>query len=278
MRSVTTEQTTSISAEQKAFYTEHGYLIARGMFSPDQVAAIRDTFEAIGSGPAIPPYWQPKDDPQRPGDPLTRYPRVMHPHRFNALARDMLLHPGVGAALRQLLGAEPVACQSMYYFKPPGARGQAMHQDNFYLEVAPQTCIAAWTAIDPATPENGGLYVVPGTHKLDIICPDTADLKESFTTHLVHVPKGMKAVAAEMQPGDTLFFNGSVIHGSGPNRHKTLWRRSFICHYMPRESTQISKWYFPILDFSGNEIPYPASVGGGPCGMEEKPTSYDRVH
>jgi hypothetical protein len=40
-------------------------------------------------------------------------------------------------------GSEAYAAQSMYYYKPPGAKGQGMHQDNFYLLASPATCIAA---------------------------------------------------------------------------------------------------------------------------------------
>ncbi|MEJ7654789.1 MAG: phytanoyl-CoA dioxygenase family protein [Chloroflexia bacterium] len=44
-------------------------------------------------------------------------------------------------------------------YSPAGARGQALHQDNFFLKVEPGTCIAAWAALDPADRENGGLEV-----------------------------------------------------------------------------------------------------------------------
>ena len=162
----------------------------------------------------------------------------------------------------------------MFYFKPPGARGQALHQDNFYLQVEPGTCIAAWTAVDPSTPENGGLFVVPKTHELDLACPEQADMQESFFAHFVRPPAGRKAVPATLAAGDTLFFNGSVIHGSGPNRSATLWRRSFICHYMPASSRCISKFYFPLFNFSGQEVPYAASTGGGPCGVEFTQPTY----
>ncbi len=250
------------------------------MFDPHEVAAIKARFDAIAeAGTPIPGLWEPRDPGQTGGgDVLWRYPRVMHPHRFDQATMGWMLHPRVGSALQALLGEEPIATQSMFYFKPPGAKGQALHQDNFYLEVAPGTCIAAWTAIDPAHPDNGGMYIVPGTHTLDIQCPEQADGEVSFTTHLVNAPKGFKAIPAHMEPGDTLFFNGSVIHGSGPNRSPTQWRRAFICHYMPRSSKQISKHYHPLHDFAGHTIEYPASTGGGPCGLEEKPGSYDKVH
>jgi ectoine hydroxylase-related dioxygenase (phytanoyl-CoA dioxygenase family) len=33
-----------------------------------------------------------------------------------------------------------------------------------------------------------------------------------------------------MEPGDVLFFNGQVIHGSLPNRSSTRFRRALIAH------------------------------------------------
>lgn len=261
-----------ITPAQVADYHRDGFLIVRQLFTPAEVAACQQRFDQLAErGQPILNYWQPEPDAT---DPLQRYPRVMMPHRFDPPSLRLLLDGRVRAVLTALMGEEPLAAQSMFYFKPPGARGQALHQDNFYLQVKPQSCIAAWTAIDPSTPDNGGLYVVPGTQNLDIVCPETADDSESFTTHLVRVPAGRKAVPTELAPGDTLFFNGSLIHGSGPNRSKTTWRRSFICHYLPKSSTNISKWYKPLLTFAGQEWECPTSDDGGPCGQEFDATKY----
>lgn len=264
-------------AQVEAFHTQ-GFLVVEGLFSPEQVQTIRAFFDAIAEkGEPIPDRWHPKVDPAHPQDMLGRYPRVMQPHRFDAMSKGMMLHPRVHAMLEALLGEEPVACQSMFYFKPPGARGQALHQDNFYLDVMPDTCIAAWTAIDAADADNGGLMVVPNTHTLPIQCPSMADPGVSFSTHLVNAPKGFKARPVIMQPGDTLFFNGNVIHGSGPNRSKDRWRRAFICHYMKRSTRSLSRSYHPVLAFDGREIPYEFTGTGGPCGEEVKPGSYDKI-
>lgn len=257
-------------------WEDDGYVVARGLFEAKEVAAIRERFDQLAKGDPVPGHWEPADNVKDPDDPLFRYPRVMHPHRFCELSKRTLLSPKVAAVLRHLLGSEPIATQTMYYFKPPGSRGQAFHQDNFYLEVRPSTCFAAWLAVDPAMPENGGLWVSPGSHKLDVICPDIADENQSFTTHLVEPPEGMEAVPTYLEPGDVLFFNGSLIHGSKPNEHPTLWRRSFISHYMPEVATHISDHYFPLLDFEGNEVHRERSAGGGPCGNDPKPVSHGR--
>ncbi len=149
----------------------------------------------------------------------------------------------------------------MYYFKPPGSRGQALHQDNYYLMVRPGTCIAAWTAIDDCDEENGGMMVVPGSHRIDLACPGSANPKVSFTKDYVPVPKGLKAQMMRMKAGDTLFFNGTVIHGSGPNRSKNRFRRSFICHYAGGSTEHISRYFNPMITMAGGGNLHQGTVG-----------------
>lgn len=256
------------STELKATFEQQGYCHVRGLFNNEEVKDIKLHFEDIYAKGPVPGHFEPIPEAEADGDILKVYPRVLHPHRFSDKAKNYMLHPKVEQILRNLIGTQPLALQSMYYFKPPGARGQAMHQDNLYLMVEPGTCIAAWTAIDSADAENGGMAVVPNTNDMDIECPGVANSDQSFTGHLVRPPKGKKAVIPKMQPGDTLFFNGSLIHGSGPNRSKDRLRRSFICHYAPDYSEKLAKFYFPVLDFEGNEVEKRLNQGGGPCGTD----------
>jgi len=262
-----TGDNTILNGSQLEQYDRDGFLIVRGLFSVEEVQIIKTFFDSLAESGEPTPYWHPK-----PGSdsPLERYPRVMFPHRWNAMSKAILLKPQVGAALHQLLDEPAVACQSMYYFKPPQSPGQSLHQDNFYLAVKPGTCIAAWTAIDRAHPDNGGLFLVPGTHRMDIHCPDADDIARMQSTNLVNPPPGMKAVSAVMEPGDTLFFGGSVIHGSGRNKSTTEWRRSFIGHYMPASSTHISRYYLPACGFDGRQVTYNESPAGGPCGYGDE--------
>ncbi|MEM1212507.1 MAG: phytanoyl-CoA dioxygenase family protein [Planctomycetota bacterium] len=241
-----------------------GYHVARGLWTAEEVAACKALFEAFAkAGEAVPEMWEPE---LGSADPLKRYPRVLHPHRWMDLAERMLLDERVGAVLWWLMGEEPLATQSMYYFKPPGGKGQALHQDNYYLKVRPKTCVAAWTAIDRSHPENGGLWVCPGTHTMEVKCPELANPEESFCTDFVAPPAGVTPVPVELEPGDVLFFNGSVVHGSRPNTSRDEWRRSFICHYAPESMTGMSDHYRPVLRFNGEERDYETVVGGGPCG------------
>ena len=157
-------------------FDAQGFCVVRGLLDQAEVEEVRELFAGINASTQEKLEQNVTDF----SDPLARYPRVMQPHRTNATARRYLLHPEAWCVLATLFGEEPLATQSMFYFKPPGARGQAMHQDQFYLMVSPGTCIAAWTAIDDCDAENGGMMVVPGTGEEPVVCPDLADARESF--------------------------------------------------------------------------------------------------
>jgi phytanoyl-CoA hydroxylase len=262
--------TRSLPLDQTEFegWQRDGYHVARGLFSADEVAKIRGRFDVLGdNGEPIASHWEPDPDAT---DILGRYPRVMQPHEIDSANMDVFLDRRVQVVLRQLMGEDILGCQTMFYFKPPGARGQAFHQDNYYLLVQPYTCIAAWLAVDRSYPENGGLQVCPGTHTADLECPDHADLSESFTDDYVAPPVGHDPIGLDLQPGDMLFFTGSVIHGSGPNATSDQWRRSFISHYMPVSATHIGGWYLPhMYDFDGRPVTRDSTTWGGPCGEDD---------
>lgn len=260
----------SLSPEQVVEFRERGFLIARGMLGGAEVDEIRQTFMAMaGKGPV--PGLSDASRMFSADDPLACYPRMMHPHRHpdkpvGPLAMKYMLDPRIGVVLRELFNEEPLAAQSMFYFKPPGARGQDLHQDNFYLRVHPGTCVAAWIAIDDADRENGGLVAVPGSHRLDVQCPGQSDRSIFFTGDRVDPPPGMAEEAIDMHAGDVLFFGGSVIHGSYPNRSKGRFRRALICHYAPMSCIECARSYFPLYNFAGDIVAREAATGGGPCG------------
>ncbi|SFS57854.1 phytanoyl-CoA dioxygenase family protein [Paenibacillus sp. BC26] len=255
-----------LTAEQKKQFDKEGYLIVKGLFAPSDLSEIVENFDTM-SHETIPGYFEPN---LQPGvtDPLQRYPRVMHPHRYNETAMKYMLHQPVMEVLADLYGEEAYAAQSMFYYKPPGSRGQALHQDNFYLQVEPGNCIAAWTAVDDAYEENGGLLVVPKTHAHEISCPDEADTTESFTTHYVKPPKDGVVMPVIMEKGDVLFFNGNLIHGSYRNKTKDQFRRAFICHYANSSASRINVHYNPLYKADGTKVELEGNPDGGPCGVE----------
>lgn len=251
----------------RATYDRDGVIHVEQVITPAEVDAIRSAFmtvvEADGSFG--------NDDGVAADDILARYPRFIHPHRrqeteVGRMARDLMLDKRIFDIIETLVGPA-YAAQSMFYFKPPTARGQAWHQDNYFLQAHPETCVAAWIAIDDCDAGNGALRVVPGSHTVQILCPEPADEDLSFTDQQVPLPEGVEVAQTEMRAGDVLFFHGSMVHGSLPNTSTDRFRRSLIFHYVPQASREVSRFYHPVLARDGEEIAtIDVAPDGGPCG------------
>lgn len=265
----------ALSAPELQQFEQDGYFVARGLLGQEEVAALSEHFmemqrRSLDPTDPVREHYHALSLEEAGGDILKHFPRIMHPARFDSVSRQYMLDSRLEGILTDLLGEQPLAAQSMLYFKPPGARGQALHQDNFYLNVRPGTCMAAWVALDPADAENGGMFVVPGSHKLGVLCPRMADMAQSFTTEQVDIPEGMEAVQLKLEAGDVLFFNGSVIHGSTPNSSQERFRRAFICHYVGDSTTAMNAGYFPLCTFSGETINREGIPGVlNTCGAED---------
>jgi hypothetical protein len=253
-----------MNASSKRRFDRDGYVVARALFPPAEVERLRDHFMALRRRGSFPDDLVGVQPDSR--DPLRRYPRMAQMHRWDATALAWLLDRRIRDCLVALLGADPYVVQSMLYFKPPGSRGQAMHQDNFYLRADPGTCIAAWMALDATDEENGCLTVVPGSHRWPILCTRKADTRVSFTDVTVPIPDTEREHPVRMEPGDVLFFHGSLVHGSRPNTTTDRFRRALIGHYLHADARQVADYYHPALRMDGTPLELDVSEGGGPCG------------
>lgn len=246
-------------------FKTQGYTIVPGLFSKEEVASYIEhymTLRAAGTYPGDFPGVNVND-----ADPLKKYPRMIHMHRWDEVSLKWMLDPRLDACMTAFGGASPLAVQTMLYFKPPGARGQALHQDNYYLQVNPGTCLAAWMALDDCDEANGCLQVVPGTHDTPELCPQAADTHQSFTDVTVPLAEGMQSAPMIMKAGDVLFFNGQLVHGSFPNTTKDRFRRSLIGHYIVAEAQKVAEFYHPVLRMDGSEVRLEVSERGGQCGV-----------
>ena len=267
------QQFLSTELSHKAHYDEFGYCVVDGVYSASELQDIEDFFE-YHKNQDLPVFESPSGAwaeavKIKEVDRTKTQVRFLHPHRMDARAEGWFLHPRVAEVLEELLEKPALGVQTMFYYKPPGSCGQGMHQDNFSLLAKPTSCIGAWTPLDDATEENGCLWVVPGSNKDGLICPD----KEKTTrwlnygdSHITRFPRETKPIPVPVMRGQTLFFNGNLIHGSGPNRSQSRWRRTFIGHYADEATESISKFYHPVLNMRGETVSVEIGNGGGICG------------
>ena len=258
----------ALSDTGRAMYEAHGLILVPQLFPTSEMDHMRKVFtdkvESDSSFAII-------DDHVKDGDILKKYPRFVHPHRHRdtevgQISRKIFFDPRVLDIVTNLIGPA-YGAQSMFHFKPPAARGLAPHQDNYFLNAHPDSCLAAWIAVDNANAQTGGLIVVPGTHKYEVICHGETDSTVSWTKHGVTLPPELEgsSVQTDLKPGDVMFFHGSIVHGSNPNTSDEF-RRSMVLHYVPRTSQKINEFYFPLLISEDEEATIERTEEGGICG------------
>jgi ectoine hydroxylase-related dioxygenase (phytanoyl-CoA dioxygenase family) len=253
-----------VTENEKHSYDEQGYVIMRQVFSTQEIESLRDHYMALRAEGEKPGDFA--GDHATAQDPLYKFPRMINMHHWDEASRNFLLNPRLRDILTDLAGVTPYAVQTMLYFKPPGARGQAVHQDNWYLRAAPGTCIGAWLALDDCDESNGCLQLVPGSNKWPLLCAIEADTTKSFTSNTVPLPENTELRPMIMKAGDVLFFHGSVVHGSLPNITQDRFRRSLIGHYVEADTEKLWKFYKPVWKWDGTEVTLEGSDEGGLCG------------
>jgi len=99
-------------------------------------------------------------------------------------------------------------------FKPPGAKGYAMHQDYISWPSFPESFLTIMVAIDPADAAAGATEVFPGYHKEGCLTPRDG-MYHSLSEDQIDLSTG---VVLDLQPGDVGVFSGFTPHRSGPNQ------------------------------------------------------------
>lgn len=210
-----------ITSEEKQFYETNGYLLKKRLVSSEDIARILVEIEDIHNRMAEQPTdgvgisWEVYDTPHHP----PRIKQLMHSELVSSTLNRLLRSDTVLDVLEAMMGSEI----SLYHSKllpKAGGDGTAIpwHQDYAYWknDNNKPVMINCQLAISAANLENGCIQFVPGSHKWGL--QEHERKQQTFGVFLPgHYQERADAVAVEMEPGDGVFFNALIIHGSAPN-------------------------------------------------------------
>jgi ectoine hydroxylase-related dioxygenase (phytanoyl-CoA dioxygenase family) len=146
---------------------------------------------------------------------------------FGTFARDERLLD----AMCELLGPDVDCFLSQFIFKNPGAIGQPWHQDSLYFPFEPDHQVGVWLAVTDATPTNGPLSVLPGSHREPVHehVPDQRPDANLGYTEIVDMDFS-SAQRVLMNAGDLLLFDSHLMHCSTNNESDGA-RAAMVYHY-----------------------------------------------
>ncbi len=145
---------------------------------------------------------------------------MVKPYLVFSSAREIALDPVLLDAVEDILGPDILLWNSGYVIKQAQDRHHvSWHQDLTYWGLDSDKLVSAWVALTPATPANGGMRYLPGSH--------TTGMQEHLDTYsddnILHrgqevagVDEGA-AVDIVLTPGQASLHHGWVLHASAPN-------------------------------------------------------------
>lgn len=223
----------SAPADEAAAFARDGFVVVRGLFSPDEAARLRE---------------------------LARVDRELDEHvRARADAEGGLIRLALrnelprddafAAAVRSRRVVERVAAwldDEVYHFHhkiiyKDARDGGAWewHQDYGYWYrdgcLAPDLA-SCLIALDPASRANGCLRVVPGSHRLGRVDHGPAgDQTGADPERVAAIVERFGTHDVELEPGDAAIFHANTLHRSDANRSDAP-RWAFICCYNARSN------------------------------------------
>lgn len=220
----------TLTSAQIDSYDRDGYLVVHDVFSPAEMAELRDTADFFaqqalsltGDTDVI----ELDDAPHlADGPPLIR--RIRSPHTNHETFGKALAHPGLLDVVEDLLGPDIRWLHSKLNAKQPGGAGLAeWHTDWGYYPHTNDSVLEVGIAIDPSTEASGCMLVVPGSHT-------GPALEHSQNGRFIGAVKPgsfdpADVVPVEVMPGDISLHHVRLLHGSGPNR--TDHQRRLLLH------------------------------------------------
>ncbi len=223
-----------LTPEQHEQYERDGYVIVESVLSPEYCDDFVAHMMALHAGEVAFDAFKPRN--------ADDWNRTHNQHLYDPRAQELLLHPALRQPLADCFGDEPDAIQTMYFWK--GSQ-QGRHQDAYYLP----DCAAAWIALTDVGPDNGTIWVVPGSHKGELITleslrradgtlPEGPEIGPAYETavNALAASYGIDEVPANVRKGGVVFFDGHLIHRGGPIGIPGSFRHVMANHYIPHNS------------------------------------------
>lgn len=228
--------TPELSAAETAAYHHDGFIVIEGVFPPAELTALREA----EASPAIQSALTEAGIGQRTVHLLeltTRHPA------FLALARD----PRIIRRLQALLGPDIQLQHSKLATKPPtpGTGAFSWHQDLPFYPHTNTSLLSVFVYLDDATPQNGCMSMVRGSHRLgplnhldanghfDGACRDS----RHWTDHPTQV------IPLTPHAGAISIHHCLTLHGSPPNLSGRP-RRGLVFSYRADDAYQLGDTIF----------------------------------
>jgi len=232
----------TLSAEQKNTFDEKGFIVLKGFVDQAAISAISDWLDALqdvstDTSAHAAKYFE--KSPLTGENILVRVEHVLGEH--DAEIAELLLNEKTIDALTTLFGEAPVLFKEKINYKYPGCRADKLHQDqaagwNAYTDFFITMCIV----IDANREENAALrFMNSGNYKKSLMDEEWRPLSNETDVSWADD----EYVMLEADPGDVIFFDCYVPHGSPPNDSNKNRRNVYLTFNKASDGDLRARYY-----------------------------------
>jgi ectoine hydroxylase len=218
-----------VNGRDRPDFEANGYLVADALLNPAEVAAYRQELTRLASDDTV------KADERTIVERESNEVRsIFEVHKISELIAELVRDPRLADRARQILGSDVYVHQSRVNYMPGFAgKGFYWHSDfeTWHAEdgMPWPRAVSISVALADNYPFNGGLMVMPGSHRTFVGCAGETPAdhyKASLKEQEIGVPSqaDLARLAGEHgidqftgAAGAALVFESNIMHGSGNN-------------------------------------------------------------
>lgn len=208
-----------LSADQKRFYDENGYLLVENAVTPEELDRLREiTYGLIDASRGVTESNEVYDLDRGHSAAEPRLTRIKLPHKRDPFFWNLIRGSRMTEVLTDLLGPHTNLLTSKLNTKAPGGgRAIEWHQDWAFYPATNDSLLAFGLMLEDVDEANGPLMVIPGTHKGPVL----SHMANGYFAGAIDPDDPLfekdKAVTLTGKAGDMTVHHVRILHGSAPN-------------------------------------------------------------
>ncbi len=230
-----------LNEEQTKVFKEKGFVVLKGFFDAEVMGKVSALVDGLrDKQPNVneeAKYYEKSSITG--GSILVRIENVLGD--LNPELSRLLLSPEAIECLTQLFGEPPVLFKEKINYKLPGCRADKLHQDqaagwdpysNFFITMG--------IIVDENRKDNAALsFMMSGNYEHGLMTPEWQPLSEDDPPYS---PED-EYILLEADPGDVIFFDAYVPHGSPPNTGDRSRRNIFLTFNRQSDGDMRARYY-----------------------------------
>jgi len=216
-----------LTEQQIEHFIRFGYIILLNAANNSEIERLREVTESEIATRREP--FELEADVHYPGAPSSKLAeggetirRLLHAYTRHHAYTDWAQKPQITEAVKSLLGTEALFISPNHHncimTKQPAFSSKTnWHRDTRYWHFTNKYLINSWLALGDEKAENGGMLILPGSHRWDVDVGALDGAQFLIEDHPSNKGRLTLAKQVNLNAGDCLLFSAHCFHAAGAN-------------------------------------------------------------